>query len=181
MLKPQDIVVLCWLIIRGDEPWRYIDMANGLELSQSEAHACVQRLARSGLLIQAAGQSGEPAHLQWPVIEKFVIYAVPYVYFAERGPLCRGMPTGVAAPPLKAQFSTGDEIPVWPDPEGKSRGYGLKPLYKSVPSAARKNSGLYEILALIDALRDGRARERQMAEKMLKEKLNEYAMGRAKS
>ncbi len=174
MLRPQDIVVLCWLIIRGNEPWRYIDLANGLELSQSEAHACVRRLSSSGLL-------HEPDHLQWPVIEKFLIHGVPYVYFAERGPLCRGIPTGVAAPPLKPFFSAIDEIPVWPDPEGQARGYGLKPLYKSVPSAVRKNSELYEILALIDALRDGRARERHMAEKLLKEKLNEYTREKSKS
>ena len=44
---------------------------------------------------------------------------------------------------------------------------GLEPLYKTVPIAARRDPRLYEILALLDALRDGRARERRLAEEHL--------------
>lgn len=171
MLKPQDVVVLGWLIVRqNDELPRYIDIASALTISQSEAHAAVGRLSHSGLLLPGLAQ---PVHL--PAVEEFLVHGVRYVFYGERGPVCRGMPTGVAAPPLREHFSLGEELPVWPDPAGDARGYSLKPLYKSVPAAARKNSQLYEILSLIDAIRDGRARERQMAEKMLKEKLNEYA------
>lgn len=175
MLKPQDIVVLSWLIIRRNEPWRYIDIAYSLALSQSEAHAAVHRLSNSGLLVLAREHLNEPDNLQWSAVEKFLLYGVRYAFYGERGPISRGKPTGVAAPPLREHFSMGEEIPVWPDPEGEARGYELRPLYKTVPIAARRNPELYEILALIDALRDGRARERQMAEKLLKEKLNEYA------
>ena len=35
------------------------------------------------------------------------------------------------------------------------------------PKAARKDPALYELLALIDAVRDGRVRERQLEEKEL--------------
>jgi hypothetical protein len=43
----------------------------------------------------------------------------------------------------------------------------FSPLYKSVPEAIRNDPGLYELLALLDAIRDGRARERKLAEKEL--------------
>jgi hypothetical protein len=76
------------------------------------------------------------------------------------------MPTSYAASPLKEHFASGEtkELPpVWPDPEGKIRGYSLEPLFRSVPYAARRDPQLYELLALVDALREGRARERNFA------------------
>ena len=47
----------------------------------------------------------------------------------------------------------------------------LKPLYKSVPMAAKKDATLYEYLVLVDAIRGGRARERKAASKILQERL----------
>lgn len=44
---------------------------------------------------------------------------------------------------------------------------GLEPLYKSVPQAALRDPILYQFLALVDAIRDGRARERKIAEREL--------------
>jgi hypothetical protein len=49
----------------------------------------------------------------------------------------------------------------------RSRGVALEPRYKTVPSAALRDSVLYEFLAIVDALRDGRARERKIAEREL--------------
>jgi hypothetical protein len=37
------------------------------------------------------------------------------------------------------------------------------PLYRSVPGAALRDPAFYEWLALVDAVRSGRARERRMA------------------
>ena len=48
----------------------------------------------------------------------------------------------------------------------------LEPLYASVPGAARRNPALYDLLALVDALRIGRARERNLAEKEISALLN---------
>lgn len=52
--------------------------------------------------------------------------------------------------------------------KGKVRGHGIAPLYSSVPEAAGQNDNLYELLALADALRIGRARERDLAVNELK-------------
>jgi hypothetical protein len=76
------------------------------------------------------------------------------------------MPTSYAALPLRELIQreeAKDLPPVWPDPEGKVRGYALEPLFRNVPYAARQDQQLYELLALVDALREGRARERNLA------------------
>ena len=59
---------------------------------------------------------------------------------------------------------SGDPIPVWPYAEGKQRGISLAPLYKTAPKAALQDESFYELLVLADALRDGRIRERKIAE-----------------
>jgi hypothetical protein len=74
------------------------------------------------------------------------------------------MPTAHAAPPLSGLIHAGlDPIPVWPDAEGEARGETFKPLYRNAPAAARADPALYECLSLFDALRGGRARERNLA------------------
>lgn len=51
------------------------------------------------------------------------------------------------------------------------RGIAVQPLYKSVPMAAKKDKRLYEYLALVDAIRGGRARERSKAIEILSQRL----------
>ena len=51
------------------------------------------------------------------------------------------------------------------------RGVTFELLHKSAPAAARKDPALYELLALIDAVRDGRVHERKLAEKELSTRL----------
>ena len=46
------------------------------------------------------------------------------------------------------------------------------PLYPKLPLAAARDQALYELLALFDALRIGQAREREMARKLLEERLS---------
>ena len=82
------------------------------------------------------------------------------------------MPTVHAAPPLEDKFAPSEEPPpVWPDPEGRVRGTAFSPIYKAAPVAARQDKPLYELLVLVDAIRDGRARERQFAVTELRRRL----------
>ena len=86
--------------------------------------------------------------------------------------MTRGIPTAYAAAPLSERIAAGsDPPPVWPAPDGKVRGTSFEPLHRMVPVAAGKDRVLYELLSLVDALRDGRARERQMAERELTNRL----------
>jgi hypothetical protein len=48
-------------------------------------------------------------------------------------------------------------------PGGKDKGYAFLPLFKSVPQAVQEDKQLYKLLALLDAIRDGKAREQSLA------------------
>ena len=146
-----------------------------LALSASEVHAALKRLATSRLISNDLND-GRPL---LESVEEFLIHGVKYMFPARRGEVTRGMLTSYAAPPLSAAISSSADLPpVWPSSEGKHRGVSLEPLYKTVPTAARRDPVLYEILALLDALRDGRARERRLAEKHLVSRLHRRAHAR---
>lgn len=145
----------------GDRP-SIAQVAGDLALSPSQVHASLKRLERSRLI---DAQTGRPL---LKAVEEFLIHGVKYAFPVQRGEATRGMPTAYAASPLSDQIAAdGDLPPVWPDAEGEVRGVTLEPLHKSVPKAARKDPVLHELMALLDALRNGRVRERQLAEKEL--------------
>jgi DNA-binding Lrp family transcriptional regulator len=167
-LKSQDIVVLIKLLEYRQKRPPYAQIAKELFLSASEVHASVQRAKRAHLLGGTELQE-TPNKL---ALEEFLIHGLKYAFPPERGELTRGVPTGYAAEPLKSRISAGtDSPPVWPFAEGNTRGYSFTPLYKTVPQAALLDPFLYEMLALIDAIRDGRSRERHIAEEELKVRL----------
>lgn len=145
----------------GDRP-SIAQVAGDLALSPSQVHASLKRLERSRLI---DAQTGRPL---LKAVEEFLIHGVKYAFPVQRGEATRGMPTAYAASPLSDQIAAdGDLPPVWPDAEGEVRGVTLEPLHKYVPKAARKDPVLHELMALLDALRNGRVRERQLAEKEL--------------
>lgn len=57
---------------------------------------------------------------------------------------------------------------VWPCPEAETRGESISPLYPNLVKAALKDAELYELLALADAMRVGRVREKEMAMRLLR-------------
>lgn len=105
-------------------------------------------------------------------LREFVLHGAKYSFPPSMGSTTRGIPTGYAAPPLRELIMQPDEPPpVWPHPDGQTRGVALYPLYPTVPSAAARDESLYECLALFDALRAGAARERELAHQLLSERL----------
>lgn len=101
---------------------------------------------------------------------EFLVGGVPYAFPAEPGPETRGIPTAHSAPPLVGEIGADGAV-VWPSAEGHVRGASVRPLYPGAPALARHNVRLYELLAIVDALRIGRARERQRAKALLHERL----------
>ena len=168
MLKPQDIVVLLKLVGLPERSAPYGRLALELDMSPSEVHAALNRAVHAQL-------ARKHEHQIKPVIKnlvEFLVHGLRYTFPPELGGLTRGMPTSYAAEPLKHQMQGGDDpSPVWPDPEGTVRGLSFSPLYRSVPTAARKDEKLYELLALVDALRGGRARERNLAVHEIEQRL----------
>jgi hypothetical protein len=166
VLKPQDVVVLLKLASRADPAWTYPQLAGELGMSPSELHASVQRAIKAGLLDQVRTVNRS-------ALLEFLVHGVKYVFPPERGAVTRGTPTAHSTAPLNAQFRSTTDMPtVWADPEGSVRGEELKPLYRSVPRAARADTKLHEWLALVDAVRAGRARERELAVKELQKRLS---------
>lgn len=47
----------------------------------------------------------------------------------------------------------------------------LEPLHPNVPDVAMQDQDLYDLLALVDAVRTGRARERKLAREELRSRL----------
>jgi DNA-binding Lrp family transcriptional regulator len=144
-------------------------IANHLGLSPSEVHGAIKRLQNAKLL-HGPEMKSRP---NISALEEFLIHGLKYTFPAAHGQLTRGLPTSYAAPPLNAEIFSKDDIPpVWPWPQGNVRGIAFEPLYRSAPVAALQDPLLYEFLALLDAIRDGRARERKIAERELIKRLH---------
>ena len=167
-LKPQDIMVALKLCTYEQKRPPISVVAAELNMSPSEIHAAIKRLQKARLLHGA--EMGERPNLS--ALEEFLLHGVKYAFPAEHGQVTRGVPTSFAAPPLKDDIASSDELPpVWPWRDGETRGIALEPLYRTAPAAALRDPILYELLALVDAIRDGRARERKAAEKELLNRL----------
>lgn len=167
-LKPQDVFVVLKIIADGSRRAPYSHLAHELTMSPSEVHASVKRARASGLL-HGPDFENRP---NIEALEEFLTHGLKYVFPAERGELARGVATSYGAAPLRALLAqSGDPIAVWPYAEGKQRGVSLAPLYKTAPQAALRDKSFYELLVLTDALRDGRIRERKIAEAELRHRL----------
>jgi DNA-binding Lrp family transcriptional regulator len=177
VLKPQDVYVALKIVATQSDRAPYSQLAAELVMSPSEVHASVQR-AQASHLLHGPRLKNRP---NFSALEEFLLHGLKYVFPSERGRLTRGVPTSYAAEPLRSILAQGkDPIPVWPYEAGKQRGVAFEPLYKTAPIAAPSDPSFYEYLALADALRDGRARERKTAETELCRRLRE-ASGRLKS
>lgn len=163
IMSPLDVVVLVKLAI-ADTPLTQVSLAGALSLSQSEISKSLARSRFAGLLYGKDNQVMRQALLD------FLRHGLRYAFPQQPGQVVRGIPTAHSATPLK-DFIESDEPYVWPSPQGHVRGHGITPLYPKVVQAVLKDPQLYEVLALMDALRVGRARERNMAIDELKKRL----------
>jgi hypothetical protein len=167
MLKPHDIVVLLKLLNTGNKRPSYAQLAVDLYMSPSEVHASIRR-ARASRLIHGP-ELGDRVNAK--ALEEFLVHGIRYAFPPEKGGMTRGMPTASAAEPLSRKMTQEEPVPVWPFEQGSKRGYAFLPLYKKAPQAALKDQELYQLLALVDALRDGSARERELAKRELSARL----------
>lgn len=160
VLKPQDVLVVLKLLAMGEKPWTYAWLAVQLGMSPSQLHSAVKRALKARLAVR----KGDAVVPNVGNLEEFLVHGLKYVFVPEQGEMTRGMPTAHAAPPVKKHLvSAGEPPPVWPFAAGEVRGLAFSPLYKLAPQAARADQALYELLVLVDAIRGGRAREREMA------------------
>jgi hypothetical protein len=167
VLKPQDVAILLKVLLKRDQ-WTIAGLAGDLHMSASEVHAGLYRTMHARLF------NIDLRQVQVANFEDFMFHGMQYVFMLTKGQITRGVPTSLAAPPLNKVFDEPEYPPVWPHPKGSRRGYEIVPLYKRAADAALADPNLYELLALVDGIRDNGARVRKLAKDQLRERLEQY-------
>ena len=166
MLRPLDLVILLKVQVHSGQRTGQIKLAHLLGISSASVNGAFRRAKQSRLYDEHRGAVNVGA------MEEALLHGIRYFMPPERGGMTRGVPTAWAAPPLSGLLAASNEPPpVWPHPEGTVRGLAFEPLHVSVPRAVQDDPALYEMLALVDALREGRAREARLAGEELKKRL----------
>jgi len=165
-LKPIDIVVALRLAEAPAE--KYAQLGADLGISSSSAHKAVRRLEAAGLLRPGTRAVNRLA------FREFLEHGVRYAFPARPGAEAKGVPTAHAAPPLSHHIVSAYAY-VWPSVAGPASGQSVAPLYRAAIHLPERCPSVYESLALVDALRVGRARERKLAAEALAEKLKATA------
>jgi hypothetical protein len=157
-LRPHDVAVALQLVLTPDAPFTALQEQTGLSLG--EVHNAVRRLQHARLV------SGASRRAVIPALMEFLSAGVPYAFAGALGPEAPGVPTAHSAPPLSRSFRSAQKV-VWPSGDGTARGHSLTPLLPAAATLPGRNPKLYRLLALVDALRVGRARERAIAQELL--------------
>lgn len=170
MVKSSDVYVLSGLLVRDGE-WSYRSLADRLRVP----HPVVQRaLARAH---KADLYWADRREIQVPHFEEFAVHALRFNAPAQLGALVPGVPAAWAAEPMAGAIhsSSKEPPPVWPYARGQVRGQALEPLHPAASEAVEDWPELGRILALLDSLRAGDQRVRQVAGKLLVARLRERA------
>ena len=163
-ISPIDIVILLKIIASKQNQWFQIQIADSLFISQSEISKSLNRSSYAGLYDPKGKKVMRKAFME------LLQYGIRYVFPQQPGAIVRGVPTAHSAPPLDAIIQSEEKY-VWPSGKGSARGQRIIPLYPSVVDAVKLDSLLHELLALVDVLRVGRARERELAIQELKKRI----------
>lgn len=163
-MRPHDIIILLKIISKGREKWYMKDLAYELGISASEVSESLNRSVIAGLI------SSDKVSINKLSLIDFLKSGLRYVYPQRPGSITRGIETAHSAPPLNEEIRS-DEDYVWPYAQGKIRGQSIEPLHPNLPEACLKDPDLYELMALTDAIRVGKARERNLAIEMITEKI----------
>ena len=164
-LKAQDtlLAIKYWALKRSGQTSSVRSIAEHTGISASEVSKGTKRLVLSRLVVEREGsvfaESG--ALLEW------LKFGVRYAYPQESIGYGRGMPTSWNCPLLISEMMPPNPPLVWADPSGKEEGAFVKPLHDSVPYAAANDELLYEVMALVDAIRGGKPRELAIARDQL--------------
>jgi len=164
-MRPQDILVLFKIISIKNPHWLNLDIANALNISQSEVSEALNRCKIARLI------DGEKRKVYINSFKEFLIYGLKYVFPAEPGSIVRGTPTAHSATPIKERISIGFENYVWPYFKGTLRGQAIEPLYSTIPMVVKNDQLFYELLVIIDTIRVGRVREVKIAIEELEKRL----------
>ena len=178
-MRPQDVVILLEIEAHRQRvtrksaqgttlhirmPLLQKDIAAQLQISSSEVTESLARSAFAGLY------NSDRKKVMSSALFEFLQYGLKYVFPQQPGALVRGIPTAHSAKPLSDHIQS-DEPYVWPSADGTIRGQAIKPLYPTITQAINNDPLLYELLALVDVIRVGKAREVSLAVEELGKRL----------
>ncbi len=173
-MRPQDVLILLKIgahwrnnikgSIRISRPLLQKNIAIQLGISPSEITESLARSAFAGLY------DPDRKRVMSRALFEFLQYGIKYVFPQQPGALVRGIPTAHSAKPL-SDFIQSDEPYVWASADGSVRGQSIEPLYPTVVQAVENDPLLYEMLALVDAIRVGKTREVSLAVEELSKRL----------
>jgi DNA-binding transcriptional ArsR family regulator len=163
LIRPSDIAALLFVSAHSGEP--YSQIAAGLGVSKSTAHKALSRLLKLGLVVM--GSNGEMEVEAEQAIE--LLRVIRYVFPSDQVEKARGVMTGLAALTDASSLEYDAAPMVWPSLLGQVIGVGVTPLIRNAPDIAFRDPAMYRLLALVDALRLGDARERNLATIALQE------------
>ena len=181
-LKAQDVGVALKIAITPVGAVASPTLALELGISKSEVNNAILRCLACRLLTHdllpshAARSVGRPKRrllVNTTGLEEFVVHGLKYVFVPVHGPLVRGVPTAHGTSPLDSLINSTEAVPVWPFARGNVRGESFSPLFRSAPFAALRDPAYHSLLALVDAIRGGRARERTLAAELIVARLKE--------
>lgn len=169
MMRQQDLLVLLKKMTLAGSKLSCRGLAAALGMNPSSVSMSLERCKQAQLVDR------NKKRVNILALQEFLIHGVAYVFPAQAGRVGRGIPTYVSASPLKEQLATNADAYVWHDVHGTARGQQIEPLYPSVPVAVQRDEELYELLVIVDALRMGRAREKEIAINELHKRFESYA------
>ncbi len=167
MLTPTDLTLMMLLASFEDaeEDRHQRKLAAALRISLGRVNKALQFCAQAQLY-DPAFRRVQRVHLL-EVLQS----GLRFIYPATPGETVGGVATAVSAPPLMDLLGPGSNTYVWPHESGNATGQAIAPLIPGVVHAARNHPRFYEYMALVDALRVGRARERTQAREILTQRL----------
>ncbi len=161
-LRPSDVVVACQLALTPSA--QFTALANATGLSTGECHNAVRRLRLARLIFP------DERRPSIELLHRFLIEGAPFAFPAILGPHTIGVPTVHSAPPFRGIVESSDGF-VWPDVDGTGRGQSIVPLFPGAPYLPLRNASLYDLLAIVDAIRAGSTRVRTLAAALLADRL----------
>jgi hypothetical protein len=174
VLQPSDIYVLAGLAVLDEPEWTYRDLAARLRVPHPLVQRALQRAGESDLYSRST-RSVHRANF-----EELVLHGLRFLAPAKLGPVVAGIPAAWAAPPMSRLIhETSDLPPVWPSAHGHVRGHELPPLHPSAVEAVETFPDLGELLAVIDSVRAGDVRVRQVASEQARELLRSQPASRS--
>lgn len=154
MLQPVDFAVafVASYLKREEGMWSPARIREVVPLPWASLHLSLSRLEAADVV-----RDGRVHSLALSALLPALRYLVP-ARVDLGADLVLGVPTGVSAPAFGGAIVMSVPM-VWPSERGSVLGLAVQPLHPVIPEAVLQNPGAYAVLAALDAVRTGKARE----------------------